>query len=186
MTPPVTYITSQVYMKTPYSEMKVVIMKRLPRFDKQRQDPTKIKSRLSVFGNNVYDHLYFKHGCPKNIKVASLGIGTESEYVRNIVMGNPDSQSFDGIHLRGTEASRHFTYRAAQVIISVSRNNYVSGESETVGQFHRQPSGHQNCPQAKYQRQSQKNHGQGKKSTQSSGQSRYSVPTQNSFGVLGN
>ena len=64
-----------------HPEMKVVIMKRLPRFDKQRQDPTKIKSRLSVFGNNVYDQLYFKHGCPKNIKVASLGIGTESEYV---------------------------------------------------------------------------------------------------------
>ena len=166
-----------------YPKTKVVIMKRLPRFDSKSHDPTSIKNKLSTFANNVYDQLYFKHGSPKNIKIATLKLGSESQYLRKIVMGNPDSKSYDGIHLCGPEASRHFTYRAVQVIKSVITNNYVNGEK---GRKFVRPASHGNCPQARYQRQYNQNNGKRNKSAGQTGQYVYNVPTKNSFNILGN
>ena len=168
-------------------EMEVVILKRLPRFDSKVQDPNGIKSKLSQFANNVSDHLFFKHGCPNNIKITSIELGLESQYLRQIVIGNPDSQSYDGIHLRGSEASRHFMYRAVQSIFPHFLKN---GANVSVSSVSR-PASHTNCPQARYKRQSQQNHGAGRMSTtkkhkEPSHEYGYNVPTKNSFNVLGN
>ena len=100
--------------------VKVVILKRMSRIDKKCQDPISIKSKLSDFGDRVYDQLWFKHGSPENIQIATLNLGcSKSQHLRNIIIGNPDGQSFDGIHLRGPAASRHITYRAVQEMRSV-------------------------------------------------------------------
>ena len=85
-------------------------------------------------------------------------------------MGNPVGNSFDGIHPRGTEAPRHVTYRAAQLIKSVIRDY---GD-------------HTTCPQAVYQGQSYQNQRKGKKSTNARDNFGYNVPTKNSFEVLAN
>ena len=44
-------------------EMKVVIVKRPPRFDLRSEDPKGIKQQLSKFANHVYNQLWFKRGC---------------------------------------------------------------------------------------------------------------------------
>ena len=68
---------------------------------------------------------------------------SDSLFLKQIIMGNPGSKLYDGVHLRGSEASRHFTYRAVQAIKPAVTNESVSG--------------HTNCPQARYQRQSLRN-----------------------------
>ena len=95
-------------------ELTVVILKRLPRFDSKAKDPTGIKSKLSNFANNVYDHLFFKHGCPKNIKISFLQLDLNSPHLQKIVMGK-GSVPYDGLHCNGSDASRHFTYRSVQM-----------------------------------------------------------------------
>ena len=183
-------------MTEEHKHMKIIILKRLPRFDTKAQDPTSIKSRLSVFANNVYDQLYFKSGCPSNIKVADLNLATEYPYLRKIIMGNPEAPEYDGIHLRGSESSRHFTYRAGQLI--KSSEGYARAPRENLKNTPtryftpRKDYDHTNCPQARYQRdQYQFSAVRGNKSVQStqsvqSAQYVYNVPTKNSFHVLGN
>ena len=45
--------------------MKVIIVKRLPRYDSSAADPLGIKANLSQFANSVYDQLWFKKGGQK-------------------------------------------------------------------------------------------------------------------------
>ena len=163
-----------------HPNLEVVILKRMDRFDEKTHDPLSIRRKLSNFANTVYDQLWFKHGRPNNIKIKTLNLGcSESQYLKKIIMGNPENQAYDGVHLRGTEAGRHFTYRAVQAISGAGFFRYAD---------------HSDCPQTKFQqRQSQPNHGRNRMSTntQSANQTtsdnyRYNVPTQNSFNVLGN
>ena len=53
-------------------KIKVVILKRLPRYDTKFQDPIHIKQSLSGLANSVYDQLWLENGGPKNIQVVSL------------------------------------------------------------------------------------------------------------------
>ena len=57
--------------------MKVIIVKRLPRNDPLVSDPIGIKKKISKFGNNAYDQLWFKRGAPKNIHVVNFDLGCE-------------------------------------------------------------------------------------------------------------
>ena len=176
----------EVTKKNP--ELNVIILKRLSRFDPSRKDPKSIKKHLSNFANNVYDQLWFKHGGPKNIRVASLDLGcSESNYLKKIIYGNPDDPSFDGIHLRGPASSRHFTYRSVQLITPIMTHNNAPKYGNQAAQV---DSDHTRCPQAKYQRQSHRNAGRyrwTKTKTMSDpfthkyGSNSYSVPVQNRF-----
>ena len=166
--------------------LNVVILKRMPRFDLKSEDPLFIKSKLSIFANNVYDKLWLKNGCPTNIRIATLNLGcSDSEHLRTIIVGNPDSQSFNGIHLHGAHASRHFTYRAVQAIKSAIAYSYAdSCTRNKLGASFPQSENHINCPQARYQGQSPANHGKGNMSQAQNYNN--SVPTKNSFNILGN
>ena len=108
--------------------MKVIIVKRLPRYDLKCQDPIHIKQSLSQFGNSVYDQLWLKNGGPKNIHAVSLEEMECVGYLRNIIYGKSSDSNYDGIHLRGPAATRHFTYRAVNAIKSVLRekSNYFT------------------------------------------------------------
>ena len=63
-------------------EMKVIIIKRLPRFDKPSDDILGIKSQLSTFSNLVYEQLLIKKGKPKNIHIVELEFGLWQKFKR--------------------------------------------------------------------------------------------------------
>ena len=119
---------------------KVVIMKRLPRFDDVPGAPDElstIRSDLSEYGNSVYDQLLLKRGRPGKIQIVDIDLKcSASNYLKHLIFGNPDDARNDGVHLRGKSAGRHFTYRAIQVIKPIIKYPFC----ET------------NCPQQKYQR----------------------------------
>ena len=49
----------------------VIIVKRLPRFDRSNEDIIGIKSQLSTYANSVYDQLLIKRGNPNNIMLCN-------------------------------------------------------------------------------------------------------------------
>ena len=99
---------------------KVVILKRLPRFKRSSSDLLQIKSQLSEFGNACYDQIWQKRGGPEKIQIVEIDLKcSESKYLKDLVFGNPVSKTYDGTHLRGAGASRHFTYRAIEAITKV-------------------------------------------------------------------
>ena len=97
--------------------LEVIILKRLPRFDRSSKDIIGIKSKLSAFANNVYDQLLLKSSNSSKIHVIELQFGFEkSAYLRELIYGNKSVENVDGVHLKGPGASRHFNYRAVQVL----------------------------------------------------------------------
>ena len=99
------------------SSLNVIIVKRLPRYDKPSSDILGIKSQISKYANNVYDQLWLKQGSPSRIHVIDLELGSDKyAHLKNIIFGNVNSTNYDGIHLVGEGASRHLTYRAVQQI----------------------------------------------------------------------
>ena len=166
--------------------MKVIIVKRLPRNDPLVSDPIGIKKKISKFGNNAYDQLWFKRGAPKNIHVVNFDLGCEeSPHLQKLIFGNPASQQFDGVHLRGNGASRHLTYRAVQAIKPVL-NNSVHPSKMYAGSM--PLTSHQICPQAIYQQEQHrfKSQAQMHQNTHTGSRIIYNIPTKNSYEVLGN
>ena len=193
-------------LKNSSSLKRIILIKRLPRFDRSRDDIIGIKSQLSNYGNNCYDQQFIKRGRPDNIHIVELD-GLDSQgYLRSIVYGEVNKENYDGIHLRGRHASRHFSYRvisAIKRIIKCSRNPINPRvNNERKADFHR------TCPQAKYQAQkSQANQKPSQFSSQSKqansghqsafstqgvrysdvvtgGHNYYNVPTQNKYAPL--
>ena len=181
--------------------LKVVIIKRLPRFDRSSQDILNIKSSLSKFANSVFDQMWTKRGSPNNIKIIELSLNIEeSSYLRDLIYGSKSSQHFDGIHLHGPGASRHFTYRAVQALRSLLPHNgkpltstiprpRTSRQTATkpeMGNHTDCPQAryqsHTDCPQARYQRQHQVE--QGRSYADAVRSYKYSVSTSNRFNPL--
>ena len=101
------------------SDMEVVIVKRLPRYDPKSEDPFHIKQSMSEYANSVYDQLWFEHGGPKNIHIVALEKIECVGFLRDILYGKKNDVGYDGLHLRGPAGSRHFTYRAVNAISAV-------------------------------------------------------------------
>jgi hypothetical protein len=72
--------------------LQVVIVKRLPRYDRGSADLLKIKSKLSEFGNSVYNQVWIKRGCPSNIRIVEIEFGCsdgpDRAYLRKIIYGD--------------------------------------------------------------------------------------------------
>ena len=94
---------------------KVIILKRLPRYDKSTSDLIGIKSELSKYGNAVYDLELTKMGNPENIIVLDLDLDGSGHF-RNIVFGKQEQPNYDGIHCRGRSAESQFTYRVIKAL----------------------------------------------------------------------
>ena len=104
--------------------MKVLVVKRLPRYDPISSDPKGIKSELSKFGNHVYDQLWFKGGCPKNIFIVDFELNcSDSGYLKDLIFGKSNEQRYDGVHARGEGGQRHFTYRAIDAVKVILRGD---------------------------------------------------------------
>ena len=191
-------------------DMEVIIVKRLPRYDLKSQDPLQIKQSLSEYSNSVYDQLWFENDGPKNIHIVSLDKMECFGYLKDIIYGNTSQPNYDGIHLRGPEAVRHFTYRAVNAIKSVIhktgfsprssglqsqlQRNYqtVNNKSSRLSNY---SSNHDNCPQAQYQWRKQSRLVSGRVQTGEKSESHqhnsydgnkvgstyYSIPVQNRF-----
>ena len=140
---------------------KVIIVKRLPRFDRGSKDILQIKSQLSEYGNVTYDQMWQKRGSPEKIQVVHIDMNCHSSgYLKRIIFGDPASKDFDGIHLRGDGATRHFTYRAIQAVRQVmfpAKSNFCAS-SQSGRQARDIPptksgrdTDHTDCPQSQYQ-----------------------------------
>ena len=179
--------------------LNVIIVKRLPRYDKPSTDILGIKSQLSKFANHVYDQLWLKQGSPSRIHVVELDLGSDKYYhLKNIIFGNLNSASYDGIHLVGEGASRHLTYRAVQQISKIITKPHQSETLPAPRHAHRNRNlseklrqDHTNCEQARYQRSqlARDSHGVSRQARTyadvvRSSNYRYSVPTQNFYAPL--
>ena len=146
--------------------MKVIIVKRLLRYDPVSSDPKGIKSQLSRFGNHVYDQLWFKGGCPKNIHVVDFELNCSSSgYLKDLIYGQINGRNYDGIHVRGDGAQRHFTYRAVNAVKPI-----LCAVDEQLAAA----DNHTNCPQTLFKGQSQQTSRTGKLSNY--GQSEFKYP----------
>ena len=93
---------------------KVIILKRLPRYDRSSADLIGIKSELSKYSNAVYDLELTKMGNPENIVVLDLDL-VGSGYFRDLLFGNQRDEKYDGIHLTKS-AEYQFTYRVIKAL----------------------------------------------------------------------
>jgi hypothetical protein len=182
---------------------KVIIIKRLPRFDPKKNDSLGIKSQLSKYANTCYDQLWVKRGRPENIHIVNLDGLDSTEYLRNIIYGGESKDNYDGIHFRGAHAARHFTYRSIEavksIIVGPLKQRAPQPKNRNTEDYHR------NCPQAQYQQRrgtNQRSENLSSSQSQSSqsvtgsqgvrysdvviGRNNYSVPVGNRFDVLGN
>ena len=115
-------------------DLKVIIVKRLPRSDRSSQDIIGIKQKLSEFANSVYDQLWIKSCSPANINIIQLQLNEgKSTYLNNLIYGNKSDEKVDGLHLRGPGGSRHFTYRAVQCVKPVLLGTTQRTTSHTLG-----------------------------------------------------
>ena len=143
--------------------LNVVIVKRPERFDKSSKDILGIKAKVSDYANQVYDQLKLKSNNSQRIHLVDLNLGAKkSNHLKELIYGGQDDPSYDGIHLSGGGASRHFTYRAVQAlkhIVPCSRQekmssspsyNKSSARGGSTGRYAKFD--HNNCPQAQYQR----------------------------------
>ena len=173
-------------------ELNVVIVKRLQRFDRSSRDIMAIKSKLSSFSNHVYDQLWLKRGSPDRIHIVELPLGCDnSPYLKEIIYGSHSNSKYDGLHLIGRAAARHFTYRAVQSILPIISENSRFNNPQTKHSVENYDldNYHANCPQTQYQRHSVKDsHGGQRQKTYSdavkSKDTRHSVPTENYWSPL--
>ena len=148
--------------------LHVVIVKRPERFDKSSEDIIGIKPKLSEYGNKVYEQCLLKSNHSGRIHVVDLNLGAQkSKHLKDIIYGRQDNPIYDGIHLSGSEAGRHFTYRAVQalrpILSNTSQANLFSSQARQGSRGisagvessdrHTEFKDHTNCPQARYQRE---------------------------------
>ena len=175
-------------------DMKVVIVKRFPRYDKPSDDILGVKAKLSVFANSVYDQLMIRK-CPKNIEIVEFQFGlntSKPDYLKEILFGHSNSQKYDGYHLNGVAGRRHLTYRAIQAVRPITAH-----VSQLLGQSEERTSESTDSQQTRNMRRRKNNpqQYQGKSNVGSYAQvagqgtsrgNNYSVPVNNGFVVLGN
>ena len=170
-----------------------------------------LKQSLSELSNSLLDQLWLENGGPKNIHIVSLEKMECNGYLKDIIYGATNSPTYDGIHLRGPAASRHFTYRAVNAVNSVFWSDKTSLWTHIIPpkfqrnkQWGKQKNGgsanyHDDCPQSQFQWRKQSRVGSGsgqsgnRTGTGYENQSEdkqqivstfYSIPVQNRF--LGN
>lgn len=97
---------------------KVIILNRVPRYDKESVDPHGMKSKLSLYGNSLYQQLWMEAGCPDKIVIGEHALDCFGE-LRDKRFGHPDSRDFDGIHMRGPAGMFHYTNGVIRIFKTV-------------------------------------------------------------------
>ena len=183
-------------LETNKNIQKVLIVKRFPRYDRSSDDILQMKSKLSEFGNVSYDQLWKRKGSPENIQIVNIDLQTSSsKHLKYLIFGDPSMKNYDGIHLRGKGATRHFTYRTINTLRKVIHpEKYEEPEIRSPkSTYVKNDVSHTNCPQAMYQKWRKIENESAQKQFLKPPQTRlysevvdnrYSVPTKNRFNPL--
>ena len=90
---------------------------------------------------------------------------SSSGYLKELIYGQITERNYDGIHLRGGGAQRHFTYRAVNAVKPI----LCPGDEQLAA-----ADNHTNCPQTQFMGQSQQTSRTGKLSNH--GQTEFNYP----------
>jgi hypothetical protein len=136
---------AQSSLKTNKNLKRVIIVKSLPIYDPNHTDPNSIKSKLNQYGNSYYDTLWMQAGCPSDISIVDQNMECQGP-LKLKRFGNPgstdhDGKPWDGIHMRGRLAARHYTNSLIRILSEFlpSGDNWSSKDN------------HRSCPQTRYQ-----------------------------------
>ena len=146
---------------------KVIILEHPPRYDAKEVDPIGLKPELAKYANNVFHQLWFASKLKHKIVLGQHKLDC-SEKARLARYTNAYSKKYDGIHMYGTAGRTAYT----NSLISILSNHITP---PAVGPRPRQSNYHKSCPQTKYTSEQKKHNN-----------TRYSVPVNNRFSVLGN
>jgi hypothetical protein len=130
----------------------VIIITSLPRYDPEEVDPCSIKAKLNQFGNSIYTSLWMQRGCPKNIVIQDQKLDCYGD-LKQKRFGNPeavtpDGKPWDGIHMRGRLAVRHYTNSVVKIFAAHFRQMSIDWSvSQSDNRNY-----HKMCPQTNYQR----------------------------------
>jgi hypothetical protein len=124
---------------------KIIILKSLPRYDPLAVDPSGIKAKLNQLGNTFFTSMWMESGCPENIVIEDQHLECHGP-LRSKRFGNPgdigyDGKPWDGIHMRGRLAVRHYTNSLIRIMSFLPQTKTNSSENDF----------HANCPQTQYQ-----------------------------------
>ena len=140
-----------------------------------------------------------QNGCPHNISIQDQKLDCQGN-LREKRFGklgefSQNGKPWDGVHMRGRLAVRHYTNSLIRIVASVFDNN-MSGQNYEKGKFERN-NYHERCPQTNYQRNYRQFPRQQPQQLQSGGRwnntlqynghnTGFNVPLSNRFNMLGN
>ena len=162
---------------------KVILLDRTPRFDLKSADPSGLKSRLSIYGNNVFRDELAKTDFKDKIFIAAHSLPSEPY---STVYGDPSVWGFDGIHLYGKDGRKFYTNSLCGIL------QQVFSRSSRSFHNHLRPISPQNSPKhvsVIFKAPSSSSHSCSPSDPSSSSndiQHQYSVPVSNMFSNLGN
>ena len=87
---------------------KVIILKKPPRFDPISSDPMELKPQLSRLADTVLFELWCESRYKDKIIIGDHNIPHRLDDEHGEVFGHPDSNHYDGLHLRGPAGRRTF------------------------------------------------------------------------------
>ena len=170
-----------ILMKNP-NVRKVLILDRTPRFDTKSADPLHLKSKLSDYANRILREEREKIDVKAQVVIAPHSL--PGQFQENLY-GHPDSHLFDGIHLLGKDGRNHYTRSVCNIL-----QNFLSDHTRELHN-HNIPRIQQASPTLS---RSKPDHVVINIESENppadvitcSGSYSYTIPTSNSFSVLGN
>ena len=143
---------------------KVIIMERIPRYDRVEVDPSSLKSGLSEYSNGILHQLWLQSELKDKIIIGKHELECSAN-IRRDRYGNENV--FDGIHLRGPSGKKCYTGS----IINIIRKSEIltpqtpvftkkpESSSTSPGSNHlikkngKSPTNHNNCEQTVFKNQ---------------------------------
>ena len=98
---------------TDHPNLKVVLLNLLPRLD------SVIRADISRLANQDMAKLWEENSPPDNIVIESLNLQVDSRKEKEEVFGRHLGTKSYGIHLRGVDGNKEFSYRAARLLCRV-------------------------------------------------------------------
>ena len=117
-------------------------------------------------------------GSPTNISIVDLDLDGP-KYFRNLVVGFPDSQNYDGVHCSGEGAKRQFTYQTIKQLKTKVFHSAKLKPTQMYNRYSRTKSTNPHPPPQSYADATRSNTGYSNQSDAYHCQ--YSVPTQNMY-----
>ena len=154
---------------------KVVLMTHIPRYDLKQDDPMSLKPVLSQLYNNTILQLWIHSPLKNKLFIGSHNLdctgGIKASRYHNIQRG-----LYDGIHMFGSSGMKAYTNSVINILQSAEITKTTDSKDD-----------HSNCEQFQYQnRRRNKNGYPSFTQAQPSQYQKYSVPTKNTFNILGN